>query len=125
MDDMTVDVGEYLHLDMARRGDITLDQHAVVAERSLSLTARTLERREEILRAINSAHSLAATARNRLDQHGITDHGGLLGEERRLLAFTVIAGHNGHARILHQRLGAGFQSHRADRGRRWTHENHA
>ena len=44
MDGVAVAVGEHLHLDMARRGDVFLDQHARVAERGLRLALRAFER---------------------------------------------------------------------------------
>ena len=40
MDGVAVRVGEHLHFDVARRGDIFLDQHAPVAERALRLALR-------------------------------------------------------------------------------------
>ena len=47
VDDVAVAVAEHLHLDVARAGDVFLDQHAVVAEggRRLALAARRARRR--------------------------------------------------------------------------------
>ena len=45
MDGVAVAVGEHLHLDVARRGDVFLDQHARVAERAVRLRAARLRAR--------------------------------------------------------------------------------
>jgi hypothetical protein len=83
MDGVAVGVGKHLQLDMARRGNIFLDQHAGVAERTLGLSLRGLKRRVEIRVLVDAAHALAAAAGNGLDQHRIADLVGLLFEERR------------------------------------------
>ena len=66
---------------------------------------------------VDTAHALAAATRDRLDQHRVADLVGLLLEELRVLQFAVIAGHDRHAGLLHQRLGLVLQPHGADR--RW------
>ena len=83
MNDIAVPVAEHLHLDVARRGDVFLDQHARIAERRLRLALRALERRLEIGVLVDAAHALAAAAGDRLDQHRIADLVGLLLEKRR------------------------------------------
>ena len=125
MDDVAVAVGEHLHLDVARRGDVFLDQHARIAERRLRLARRAFERGIELGMLVDAAHALAAAARDRLDQHRIADLVGLLLEELRVLPLAVIAGHDRHAGLLHQRLGLVLQPHGADRGRRRTDEHDA
>ena len=63
MHDVAVRVREHLDLDMARRGDILLDQHAVVAERGLRLAlARRPARRRNPSGRVDAAHALAAAA---------------------------------------------------------------
>ena len=78
MDRVAVRVGEHLHLDVARRGDVFLDQHARVAERRLRLALRAFERGLELGVLVDAAHALAAAAGHRLDQHRIADLVGLL-----------------------------------------------
>ncbi len=78
VDDIAVAVAEHLHLDMARREDVFLDQHAVVAERARRLALGAFERVVELPGLVDSAHALAAAARNRLDQHWIADRIGFL-----------------------------------------------
>ena len=73
------------------------------------------ERRFEIGMPVDAAHAAAAAAGRRLDQHRIADLVGLLLEEFRVLPLAVIAGHDRHAGLLHQRLGAVLQPHGADR----------
>ena len=50
MDDIAVLVAEHLHLDMARAGDIFLDQHAVVAEGGRRLALAGGQRLGEVRR---------------------------------------------------------------------------
>ena len=90
-------VGEDLDLDVARRGDVFLDQDAARAERRLALAERAFERGLEVGVLVDAAHAAAAAARRRLDQHRIADLVGLLLEEFRVLTFAVIAGHDRHA----------------------------
>ena len=125
MDDMAVAVGEDLHFDMARRIDVFFDQHAGVAEGRLRLAHRGFERGIEVGVLVDPPHALAAAAGHRFDQQRITDFVSLLLEEFRLLAFAVIAGHHRHAGFFHQRLGAIFQTHGADRGRWRTDEDNS
>ena len=56
MDDIAVAVGEHLELDMARRADVFLDQHARVAEGRLRLA----------LRASNAASKSACLSTRRM-----------------------------------------------------------
>ena len=112
-------VGEHLQLDVAGRGDVFLDQHPSVAERSLRLAHGALERSVELDMRVDAAHSAPAPARDRLDEHRIADLIGLLAQEFRVLVVAMIAGHDRHAGPLHQRLGRAFQAHRPHRlGRR-------
>ena len=77
MDGVAVAVGEDLHLDVTRRVDVFLDQHALVAEGRFRLALGSGERRLEIGVAVDPAHALAAAAGHRLDQHRIADLVGL------------------------------------------------
>ena len=62
MNGVAVPVGEDLHFDMARRGDIFFDQHAIVAEGGFRLALRRFQRGVEIGVAVDAAHALAAAA---------------------------------------------------------------
>ncbi len=92
-------------------------------ERRLALANRAFERGFEIGVLVDAAHAASAAARRRLDQDRIADRVSLLLEEFRILALTVIAGHNRHSRFFHQRLGAILQPHGADGSRRRADEN--
>src|SRR4029079_8567212 len=70
-------VGEYLDLDVPRRCEISLDQHALIAEAGLRLALRGGARRREVALALDDLHSLAAAAGDGLDEHRIADLRGL------------------------------------------------
>ena len=112
-------VAEHLHLDVARRGDQLLDQHAVVAEGLGRLRARRLQRVGELGLGVDRAHPLAAAARHGLDQHGPADVARRLQQDGVALVLALVARHHGHARLDHRALGGVLEAHRADRlGRR-------
>ena len=115
-------VGKDLNFDVARRGDIFLDQHAARTERRRGLADRAFKRIIEIGLRVDPAHAAAAAARRRLYQDRIADCVRLLPEEFRVLPLAVIARHNRDAGFLHQRLGAIFKAHRPHRRRRRSHE---
>src|SRR5262245_49755162 len=75
VDGVAVGVGEHLHLDVARRRDEFLDQHAAVAEGGRGLALRTRQRRAEFALTVDAAHTLAAAARDGLDEHRIANRG--------------------------------------------------
>ena len=125
VDRIAVRIGEHLQFDVAWRRDIFLDQHPRVAERTFGFALGGLKRQVEIGVLVDTPHTLAAAAGDRLDQHRITDLVGLLFEKRRLLALAVITGHDRHAGLLHQGLGAVLQAHGADCGRRRPDEHDA
>ena len=118
-------IGKHLDFDVAGRGDVFFEQHAAGAERRLALTARRFQRGLEVGVPFDQAQPTATASRRRLDQHGIAGLVGLLLEEFRILTFTVIAGHDRHAGLLHQRLGAILEAHGADRARRRPDERDA
>ena len=119
MDRVAISVGENLDLDVARRGNKFLDQHPAGAEGRLAFADGAFERGREIGVLFHEPHAPPAAAGRGLDQHRIADFVGLLFEEFRVLPLAVIAGHDRYAGLLHQRLGAVLQAHRANsRGRR-------
>ena len=73
VDRVAVRVGEHLDLDVAGRGQVFLDQHAIVAEAGFRFALRGSERRGEVGGTLDDLHSLAAAAGGRLDQHGVAD----------------------------------------------------
>ena len=96
-----------------------------VAERRLRLALRGRKRVLEFRMLVDPPHAAAAAARHRLDQDRIADLIGLALEEGGRLLFAVIAGDDGHAGLLHQRLGAILEAHGADRSRRRTDKDDA
>src|SRR5579862_9664102 len=70
-------------------------------------------------------HSLAPAAGHGLDEQRKPDLLRLLTQELRVLVLAVITGHDGHAGVLHDRLGAVLQPHFLDRFRRGTDEDEA
>ncbi len=125
VDAVPMAVGEHLHLDVARRGHVLLDQHPSVAEGALGLAARALESRLELDVGVDPAHAPPASARDRLDEDGIADLVGLLAQELRALVVAVVARDDGHPRPLHERLGRVLEPHRSHRIGRRADERHA
>ncbi len=125
IDGRTVRIGEDLDLDVPGRGQVFLDQHAIVAERRLRLALRGRKRCLEIPRTFDDLHALAAASGGRLDQHRITDLGGFAPEQRGCLVIAVIAWDERNAGGAHDPLRGGFGAHRRDCGRRWADENEA
>ena len=97
-------------------GDVALDQHAVVAEGVDRLALGAVQLVVELGGVGHDAHALAAAAGRRLDQHGKADALRLGAQKLRRLVLAVVAGHQRHAGLLHQRLGFGLAAHGADRG---------
>ncbi len=110
-------IGEHLHFDVARAGDIFLDQHAIIIEGGFGFAFGAFECGFEIARRLDLAHAFAAAARNRLDENGVADLACFRRQMLCRLIVAQIAGHHRHARLLHQGLGAILQAHGADR--RW------
>ena len=88
------------------------DQHAVVAERRLGLALGADDRRRKLAGRIDRAHAAPAAAGGRLHQHGETDLVGGLCQRCLVLRLAVIAGHQRHAGLFHQRLRARLRAHR-------------
>ena len=94
---VAVPVGEHLHLDMARVGQVALEQHAVVAERRCSLLPRGIQRGGEFVDAGDDAHAATAAAGDRLDHQRESRAVGLVGEERSVLPLAMVAGEQRYA----------------------------
>ncbi len=76
-------VAEHLHLDVAARLDVLLDQHGVVTERRGGLTLGRFERCRVVLGVGDDPHALAATTGRGLDEHGVGVGGHRVGVELR------------------------------------------
>src|SRR5262245_32958601 len=111
---MTVPIGKDLNLDVSRARDISFNQDPFIPERRLGFALSTFQRSIEIGMTVDPTHALAATAGNSLDEDRIPDLVGLLFEEFRFLPLTVIPGNDRDVGLLHESLGAVFQTHRTD-----------
>ena len=120
-----VAVGQHLDLDVARRLDVALEEHPVVAERRARLALRPHEAFAQVALVERDAHALAAAAGRRLDHHGIADLGGDTRGERRLRDRLGVARHDADAGRSGQPLGLDLVTHRADRGGRRADEDDA
>ena len=109
------------------RGAATYFSISTRPEPKAAATSRTarFERIVEVGVLVDAPQPATAAARGRLDQHRVADLVRLLLQELRVLPLAVIAGHDRHARLLHQRLGAILEAHGADRGGRRPDENEA
>ena len=72
-------IAEDLDLDVARRGDVALEEHPVVAEGAGGLASRRGDGRVEVGRGADDAHALAPTAGGGLDDQGVADAVGIPG----------------------------------------------
>ena len=115
VDRVAVRIGEHLDLDVARRRQVFLDQHAVVAEAGFRFALGGSERRGEIGGPLDDLHSLAAAAGGRLDQHGIADRLRFAREHLRVLVVAVIARHERDGGLAHDVLRRRLRAHRRDR----------
>ena len=108
-------VAEHLDLDVARRVEIFLEVHRVVAERRLGLGARGCERRRELRLATRDLHAAPAAAGRRLHQHRKADPRRAV-ERLRLGDPTraVRARHDRNAEALRGALGGDLVAHQAD-----------
>ncbi|MNV30070.1 hypothetical protein D3C71_1213240 [compost metagenome] len=125
VDHVAVTVAEHLDLDMARALDILLHQHMRSAERRLCLALAAGQRVDEVRAGIHPAHALATATGAGLDQDRVADRIGLGTQELRRLVLAVVARREGHAGLLHQRLGRALVAHRADRIGRGADEDDA
>src|SRR5215212_11126487 len=73
MNNIAVLVAQHLDLDVARRDDELLDEHAIIAERGRRLGTCPFETFRRFLWRMGNAHSFAAAARRRLDHDRIAD----------------------------------------------------
>ncbi len=89
---IAVRVGEDLHLDVAGAVEIAFDQHAVVAEGGSGFLARGGEGGGEVGGRVTTRMPAPAAAGDGLDDDGKADARGLIGQQRGVLRFAVVAG---------------------------------
>ena len=123
VNDVAVPIGKDLNFDVARSSDEFLDEHAAGAECGCDFAHGSFKFSLEIAFLVDPPQAAAAAAGGRFDQDRIADLARALLQKIGVLAFAMIAGHDRHARLLHQRLGAILQPHGADRGRRRADED--
>ena len=117
--DVSVRVGEDLHLDVAGVVEVALDVHGGVGEVRLPLASRRVERTLDVVLAVRDAEALPAPAGRCLDGDRVADLGGGLEhvrDARRRLGRSRDDGHPGRA---HAFPGGDLRAHGLDRlGRR-------
>ena len=123
VNDVAVPIGKDLNFDVARGRNEFFDEHAAGAEGGGDFAHGSFKFSLEIAFLVDPPQPTAAAAGGRFDQHRIADLARAPLQKNGVLAFAVIAGHDRHARLLHQRLGAILQAHGADRGRRRPDED--
>ena len=110
MDDVPMAVAQYLDLDVARLFHEFLQIHAVVAEGRFGLRTDAAQRRDHVVRSIHQAHPFAAATGRRFEHDREADPF----RGRRdlvLVAQHVGAGHDRHARVLHDRARGDLVAH--------------
>ncbi len=119
-------VGEHLELDVARRFQILLHIHGVVAEGAAGLHARQRDGVEQARFAVHHPHAATAAAAGGLDDDRVADFA------RQAQAFlTVVAqwavgtGYARHPGLLHGADGRNLVAHQADGFRARADENEA
>ena len=122
-DDRSVRVREDLYLDVTGAQHEALDEQRVVTEGTRRLSTGRGRLGEQIGRIVHQAHALAATTRGRLQQDGVADLVGGLGEVRVGQAGFGAAGHHGHTGGRHRGLGTDLVAHQVDRVGRRTDED--
>ncbi len=122
MDRIAVIIGEHLHLDMARPGEILFQVNRIAAEMDLGLVAGKGNRFAETGRAFHDLHAASAAAGRRLDQHRVAD---VFGKAEGFLDISqrvVGSRHHGYAEFLHLRLRRQLVAHQPDMIRRRSDE---
>jgi hypothetical protein len=84
-------IREDLDLDVPGPHDVALDEDVAVPERLLRLAPGGREALGELGGRVHRTHALPAAAVDGLDEDGVADAGGLLGEEIRVLIGAVVA----------------------------------
>ena len=125
VDDVACVVGEHLHLDVARVGQVALDVDGGVVEELLALARGALERLLELFLLQRDPEALAAAPAGSLAGHRVADLLGLLLGVGDALDRRRGPRDDRDAGLGHQLAGAGLRSHRLDRARRRPDERHS
>ena len=80
VDALAMRVGKHLKFDVARLGEILLEQHGVITEARFGLPPRRSQGGSELPASIDDAHAFAAAAGSGFDEHRIANAGGFAGE---------------------------------------------
>src|SRR5262245_50807070 len=66
-------IAEYLHLDVARVGDVLLQHQCSITKRLLRFAGSSLQGGEQVGRMFHKAHALPASACRRFNEYGVTE----------------------------------------------------
>ena len=125
MQRVAVGVGEDLHLDVARVGEVALQVDGGVGEEPLALPGRALEGALQLVLGQGDAEALPTAAAGGLHRHRVADLP-RCGAGRVEVGDRVGgARHDRNSRGLHELTRTGLGAHRLDRARRWPDEHHA
>ncbi len=115
VDDVTVVVAEHLDLHVAGVDHRPLEDQLIVAEAAFRLLTGAFQLGGDLLRFGDHAHAAPAAAGAGLD-HQRQAHGlRFLYQGVVALVLALVAGHTGHAGLLHGDLGQPLGAHQADR----------
>ena len=107
-------VAEHLDLDMPRTDDVLLDVHRIVAKGVHGLALRGRERWRQLASCMDDAHTLPASTRRRLQQHGIPEPLGNFGRLVRVAERGRGAGDHRRARLDGELASGCLAAHRRD-----------
>ena len=113
-------VGKYLDLDVARCGDVALEEDGGIPESRCGLATGAVQRLGQITWPLDDAHPPAATAGRCFDQHGPSEciHGV---DRRQRVGVDGDGVQRGHASGTHALFGADLRTHGFDRRGGRTH----
>ncbi len=107
-------IGEHLNLHVTWLEQILFHQHPRVAKRRLRFALRRGEGFSQLADILDDFHAFTTAAGRSLEQHRITDAFAGFAEGFEVLRLAVIARHQRHTGLFHQRFGGGFAAHRVD-----------
>ena len=116
-------VRQNLDLDVPRPLEVLLDVDAAVAEGLQGLAPRGLERPLDVGVIADETHPLPAPAGDRFQHHGKAEALGLAPSLSGVTHRRRGAGDHRHSGSLHPATCLSLVAHRADRRRRWAHED--
>lgn len=117
MNNVSVLVGEELDFDMAWMSDELFEKDAPVAKGGLRFRLRARKICRKLLTCAHNAHTPAAPARRRLDDHRVAEGAGSLGGLPYILDSLWEAWHRGNSGCQRKFLGLDLIAHQRDRRR--------